>query len=290
MSSLRFIALLIAAVSSQECTETDEDLSSALQTKVTKEIHASQESGPFKEPQKGFCLKEFYPQSGNYVPSLAMGFEECKALCQERDDCAGFSMPFRTRLPYGYNGFTDPGNPKKDECYLHKASSMGLHFDMTTTEFKCFEKDTTYRNLFTITIPMDKRMISIDGAIKNFRDWVADTLLPLAATKAKKFYSCERGASMTFYMEFADQNQGNAFLNIFAWKPCTYFQAVKDSESTFAGLDNGGTKWQSELSQHAFDMGISCGDCTLIEPVQPSEPVKVCTAEQVQAIIAASGR
>jgi len=150
-----------------------------------------------------------------------------------------------------------------------------------------FEKDATYRNLFTITMPKDKRMISIDGANTNFRDWIADDLLPLAATKAKKFYSCERGDSMTFYMEFADRNQGDAFLNIFAWKPCVYFQAASDSQSTFAGLDNGGTQWQAELSEHAFDMGVSCGDCKLIAPVQPSTPVKVCTAQQVQAIIAA---
>jgi hypothetical protein len=153
---------------------------------------------------------------------------------------------------------------------------------------KCFEKDTTYRNLFTITMPKDKRMISLDGATTDFRDWVHDILLPLAATKAQKFYNCERGDSMTFYMEFADRNQANAFLNIFAWKPCVYFGAVAHSESTFAGLDNGGTQWQAELSKHAFDMGVY--KCELIKPVQPSKPVKVCTAEQAQAIIAAMAR
>lgn len=278
----------------------DDDLSVAMQTKVTKEIHISQEwgvlgsqaeqLGPFTKATVGWCLLDFIPKSGTYVPSFVLSLEECKALCQERDDCAAISMPWRTRLPYGYNGFTDPGNPKKDECWLHAAKYLAPH--SSNQDMRCFKKDQTfdptYRNLFSITMPKDKRMVSIDGESKNFRDWVSETILPLAATKAKKFYSCERGDSMTFYIEFADQSQGNTFLNIFAWKPCAYFSAVKESESTFAGLDNGGTKWQRELTKHAFDMGIGCGDCKLVEPVQPSTPVKVCTAEQVQAIIAGS--
>lgn len=281
--------------------DVDDDLSSAIQTKANKETHVLQDlysADQTKVNQAGLSLVReslgavpyvrhdatncIYERKETFTNTVGVMPDACRKQCDADPECLSYVTLELGPPEWSSKGFCMIG---KGKCAEITHPPWYVHYVK--------QQDQTYRQLFSITMPQDKRMVTIkddcekmsdclnhEGATKtNFRDWIVTTLLPLAATKAKAFYACERGDTLNMFIEFVDQKQGNEFLNIIAWKPCTFFSAVGESASTFAGLDNGGKEWQQDLSEHAFSVAVGCGDCKLIAPVIPTEPVKVCKPE-----------
>lgn len=173
---------------------------------------------------------------------------ECKSKCDADPEC----------LSYGTLENSPPNDHITPTCYMGHGHCTE---ERPHPWFVRYAADGVHlRHVFSVILGSN-RIVSVKGynEPQDFKSYLNSVIIPLAAKQSKTFYSCDRGDTISMYVEFVNQKEC-AFMTSNTWKPDGYFDSWGQSGSSFVGFQCS----NDSLSQHAFDVGINCSSCTQI--------------------------